>query len=41
MRMEMYLYEQSVDLYDFYFEKLKNEVTYGNHVGVAEYLTLL
>jgi hypothetical protein len=41
MRMEMYLYEQTGDLYNFYFEKMKDEVTYGGHVGVFEYLFML
>ena len=41
MRMEMYLYEQSSDLYEFYFDKMKNEVLYGGHVGLEEYMTLL
>ena len=39
--MEWYLYEQTHDLYDFYFEKLRDEVTHGGHVGLEEYLMLL
>mgnify|MGYP000947643138 CR=1 FL=1 len=37
----MYLHEQGLDLFDFYFDKLKHEVTYGGHAGVTEYLILL
>ena len=41
MRMEMYLYEQTVDLYDFYADKLNDEVLHGGHIGVYEYMLLL
>lgn len=41
MRMEMYLYEQTVDLYDFYANKLNDEVLHGGHIGVYEYMLLL
>lgn len=34
MRMEWYLYEQTHDLYDFYYDKLSQEVVYGGHVGL-------
>lgn len=37
----MYLYEQGMDLYDFYYERLKDEVTYGGHVDFNAYLFLL
>ena len=41
MRMEMYLYEQTQDLYSFYSDKLEDEVRYGGHVGLEEYLVVL
>jgi len=41
MRMEWYLYEQTHDLYDFYFHKLRDEVLHGGHVGMEEYLMML
>lgn len=41
MKMEMYLFEQTQDLYNFYFEKLSYEVTYGGHVGLIEYMYML
>ena len=41
MRMEMYLYEQTVDLYEFYLDKLKDEVLQGGHIGLNEYMILL
>lgn len=41
MKMEMYLYEQTQDLYDFYFEKLRDETLHGGHIGLTEYMTLL
>lgn len=41
MRMEMYLYEQTVDLYEFYLDKLKDEVLHGGHIGLNEYMILL
>jgi hypothetical protein len=31
MAMEMYLYEQTIDLYNMYAEKLTEEVRYGGH----------
>jgi len=37
----MYLYEQTMDLYSFYFTKLKDEVLHGGHIGLEEYLTIL
>ena len=39
--MEWYLYEQTHDLYEFYYDKLSEEVKYGGHVGLEEYLMLL
>lgn len=39
--MEWYLFEQTHDLYDFYYEKLSNEVLYGGHIGLEEYLMML
>lgn len=41
MRMEMYLYQQAGDLYEFYHDKLRNEIMYGGHIGMAEYLSML
>jgi hypothetical protein len=41
MRMEMYLFQQSQDLYEFYFDKLREEVSYGGHVDLEAYLFLL
>jgi hypothetical protein len=41
MRMEMYLYEQTVDLFDLYNDKLKDEVLHGGHIGLTEYMILL
>jgi len=41
MKMEWYLYEQTHDLYEFYFDKLRDEVLHGGHVGLEEYLMLL
>ena len=38
MTMEMYLLEQSADVYKLYYDKLRDEVTYGGHIGLAEYL---
>lgn len=28
-------------MFDFYFENLRDEINYGGHVGIEEYLTLL
>ena len=41
MRMELYLYEQGMDLYEFYHDRLAEEVTYGGHVDFQAYLFLL
>jgi len=41
MRMEMYLFEQTQDLHNFYQRKIHEEVVYGGHLGQYEYLTLL
>lgn len=38
MRMELYLYEQTQDLYDFYSDQLRQEVLHGGHIGIEEYL---
>ena len=38
MSMEMYLLEQTSDVYKLYFDKLRDEVLYGGHVGLNEYL---
>ena len=39
--MEMYLYEQSMDLHNFYAEKIQQEILQGGHVGQQEYLMIL
>lgn len=41
MNMEMYLLEQTSDVWKLYSEKINEEVLYGGHVGVYEYLTIL
>lgn len=41
MRMEMYLFEQSQDLFNFYLPRLQEETQLGGHVGMAEYLMML
>ena len=41
MKMDMYLFEQTQDLYMFYYDNLKEEVLYGGHVDVGAYLLLL
>lgn len=38
MTMEMYLLQQSSDVFKLYADELSNEVLYGGHVGLAEYL---
>jgi hypothetical protein len=38
MTMEMYLLEQSADVFKLYEDKLKDEVLFGGHIGLAEYL---
>jgi hypothetical protein len=39
--MEMYLLEQTSDVYKMYFDQLRDEVTYGGHVTLREYMMLL
>ena len=41
MRMEWYLYEQTHDLYEFYYKNLRDEVLHGGHVGLEEFLMML
>lgn len=41
LQMEMYLLEQTSDVYKMYFDKLRDEVTYGGHVTLREYMMLL
>lgn len=41
MTMEMYLLEQSADVFKLYEDKLKDEVLFGGHIGLAEYLMQL
>jgi hypothetical protein len=38
MTMEMYLLEQSADVFRLYEDKLIDEVLHGGHIGLAEYL---
>lgn len=28
-------------MFEFYYDKLRNEIKYGGHIGMEEYLTLL
>jgi len=39
--MELYLSNQSMDLYNFYFDKINDEILHGGHVGIEEYLAQL
>jgi hypothetical protein len=41
MSMEMYLLEQTSDVYKLYYDKLSDEVLYGGHIGLGEYLMQL
>ena len=41
MQMEMYLLEQTSDVFKFYFDKLREEVLHGGHLGLEEYLMQL
>lgn len=41
MQMEMYLLEQTSDVYMMYHDKMDEEIKYGGHVGMREYLALL
>ena len=41
MNMEMYLLEQTSDVYKLYFDKIRDEVLHGGHVGLNEYLMQL
>ena len=41
MAMEMYLYEQTMDVYDMYAEKLSEEVKYGGHTSLHNYMMTL
>ena len=41
MAMEMYLLEQSSDVFKLYADKLRDEVLYGGHIGLEEYLIQL
>jgi len=38
LQMEMYLLEQTSDVYKLYSDKLNDELLYGGHVGLREYL---
>jgi hypothetical protein len=39
--MEMYLLEQTSDVYKMYYDKLREEVTYGGHHSLSEYMMQL
>lgn len=41
MQMEMYLLEQTSDVYKMYFDQLRDEVIYGGHVTLSEYMMQL
>jgi len=41
MAMEMYLLEQTSDVFKMYSEKLNHEVLYGGHVSLTEYMMTL
>mmetsp|Transcript_29609 Transcript_29609/g.45129 ORF Transcript_29609/g.45129 Transcript_29609/m.45129 type:complete len:160 (+) Transcript_29609:441-920(+) len=41
MKMDLYLSQQSMDLYNFYNDKLADEVLHGGHQGLEEYLSQL
>lgn len=41
MGMEMYLLEQTSDVYKMYYDKMREEVVYGGHVTLREYLMQL
>lgn len=38
LQMEMYLLEQTADVFKLYSEKLSDELLYGGHAGLPEYL---
>jgi len=39
--MEMYLLEQTSDVYKMYRQKLEEEVLYGGHISLREYMMTL
>ena len=41
MSMEMYLLEQTSDVWKMYNKKLNEEIKYGGHIGLDEYMTTL
>ena len=41
MAMEMYLLEQTSDVFKMYKEDLTNEVLYGGHISITEYMLTL
>ena len=41
MQMEMYLLEQTSDVYKMYYDKMRDEVRYGGHVTLREYMIQL
>ena len=41
MAMEMYLLQQSSDVFKMYAEKLEEEITWGGHASTQAYLTTL
>ena len=38
LTMEMYLLEQTSDVFRLYQDRLRDEVLHGGHIGLAEYL---
>lgn len=41
LNMEMYLFEQTADLYSMYQDRLKDEILHGGHVDMRSYIQLL
>ena len=41
MAMEMYLLEQASDVYKMYAEKLSEEISYGGHASMQDYMMTL
>lgn len=41
LTMEMYLLEQTSDVFRLYQDRLRDEVLHGGHIGLAEYLIQL
>lgn len=41
MSMEMYLYEQTMDVYSMYEDKMAEEIRSGGHVNLKNYMITL